>query len=349
MNQYEVFKINKRKGDFIEFYNENPVSFYEEKDLLKEVVIEDMYGYEETILTLEHYDAISIISGYWVGYCYNSLPPFARAESCKEGCHSWLQGLNRDSSILNKNENGIRRIEIECPKIAYGFTAFLMTHTTIDKKGRQRYSINRKEVRLSVLMNAYLESQKTNYDILNKDDYSYNSINKLDDKNRTLDITFYESHIKQEEGLRSRTEQQGNNIAKDFICHHNEYIQFIEEELRKLNVVNFSKNNNNYNLPKYDDNLLFLFYNNEEVIDTFISRTQNMKGINVVNEILALRELQLIKPSKDVSNKQLHDIIGTIAQVCRQSAFNSALILDSSGRNKEKRKSDINKAKYFYK
>ncbi|EJX06048.1 hypothetical protein EVA_05843, partial [gut metagenome] len=57
MDQHEVFKINNHKGDFIQYYNDNPVAFYKEKDLLKEVVIENMYGRKETTLTLEHYDA----------------------------------------------------------------------------------------------------------------------------------------------------------------------------------------------------------------------------------------------------------------------------------------------------
>lgn len=134
MDKYQQFEIKSSDNDAVEFYHKNPVAFYNEDDLLKDITTKDLNENEENSLTMEHYNAFNIIDKYVFGYCYNSLLPFARAQIRKEGCCSFMEILNKDCSILQKDNHGNRRIETECPKIAWGFTAFLITHSDIDKE-----------------------------------------------------------------------------------------------------------------------------------------------------------------------------------------------------------------------
>lgn len=98
---------------------------------------------------------------------------------------------------------------------------------------------------------------------------------------------------------------------------------------------------------KYSSSLMDLFYNDCKVIDTFIKRTANVKGIKVVDEIIALRELKKIKPSNEVSNKLLREILSEVASVTAQSAFDSAFCL-GDGKTRTKRRNAIDEAKKAY-
>lgn len=98
---------------------------------------------------------------------------------------------------------------------------------------------------------------------------------------------------------------------------------------------------------KYSSSLMNLFYNDCKVIDIFIKRTANVKGIKIVNEIIALRELKKIKPSNKVSNKLLREILSEVANVTAQSAFDSAFCL-GDGNTQMKRRKAINEAKELY-
>ena len=211
MDKYQQFEIKSSDNDAVEFYHKNPVAFYNEDDLLKDITTKDLNENEENSLTMEHYNAFNIIDKYVFGYCYNSLPPFARAQIRKEGCCSFMEILNKDCSILQKDNHGNRRIETECPKIAWGFTAFLITNSIIDTKGRLRVKIGEQEKTLIFLEEQYLKSQKENYYNLNKDDYKYYSINSCNDEIRELDTLFIKQHIEQERNLLERTKKGSNS------------------------------------------------------------------------------------------------------------------------------------------
>lgn len=274
MDKYQQFEIKSSDNDAVEFYHENPVAFYNEDDLLKDISITDFLGNEDNSLTMEHYNAFNIIGEYLLGYCYNSLPPFARKEKYEEGCDNFLNNLHEDLSILQKDNNGVRPFEIECPKIAWGFTAFLITHSIIDTKGRLRVKIGGQEKTLIFLEERYLKSQKENYDKLKEDDYEYYSANSCNDEIRELDTLFIKQHIEQERNLLERT-KKGNNsdIIGAYLNYSEKYIEFLENKYIEVNreqeVLSDSINNeNDSTIKKYPEKLLELFRGKDYLIDS---------------------------------------------------------------------------------
>ncbi len=274
MDKYQQFEIKSSDNDAVEFYHKNPVAFYNEDDLLKDITTKDLNENEENSLTMEHYNAFNIIDKYVFGYCYNSLPPFARAQIRKEGCCSFMEILNKDCSILQKDNHGNRRIETECPKIAWGFTAFLITNSIIDTKGRLRVKIGEQEKTLIFLEEQYLKSQKENYYNLKKDDYDYYSANSCNDEIRELDTLFIKQHIEQERNLLERT-KKGNNsdIIGAYLNYSEKYIEFLENKYIEINreqeVVSDSINNENDPTKKiYPKKLLELFRGKDYLIDS---------------------------------------------------------------------------------
>ena len=224
MDNYKKFEIEESDNNYVAFYNE--------EDLLKDITIKNSYGHNENSLTMEYYKEFNTIGEYELGYCYNSLTPFTRAEKHIEGHCNSMKILNKDCSILQKDNYGNRRIEIKCPKIAWGFMAFLITHSFIDIKGRLRVPIEREEKNIIFLEEQYFKSQKTIYYRINKDDYEYYSANNLNDKIQELDTLFIKQHIKQECILLDRTKEGDDiSIIAAFLNYSKEYFKFLENKL----------------------------------------------------------------------------------------------------------------------
>lgn len=276
MDKYKQFEIEKSENDDIAYSNNNKIPCYNEEDMFKDVTTNDIYGNEENSLTMEHYNAFNIIDKYILGYCYNCLTPFARTQIHKEGCCSFMEILNKDCSILQKDNHGNRRIETECPKIAWGFTAFLITNSIIDTKGRLRVKIGEQEKTLIFLEEQYLKSQKENYYNLKKDDYDYYSANSCNDEIRELDTLFIKQHIEVERNLLERTKKGSNSdIIGAYLNYSERYIEFIGNKDKDVNskqeVVSDSiDNQNNSTIKKYPEKLLKLFRGKKNLIDSLI-------------------------------------------------------------------------------
>lgn len=277
MDKYQQFEIKSSDNDAVEFYHKNPVAFYNEDDLLKDITTKDLNENEENSLTMEHYNAFNIIDKYMFGYCYNSLPPFARAQIRKEGCCSFMEILNKDCSILQKDNHGNRRIETECPKIAWGFTAFLITHSDIDKEEGWFIDNNTKDLEPLVFFEElYFYTQKNNYYIQNKRYYKSYSKYKMNDKISELDTQFIKQHIELERNLLERTKKGSySDIIGAYLNYSERYIEFLENKYKEINreqeaVSDNIDNQNNSTIKKYPEKLLKLFRGKKNLIDSLI-------------------------------------------------------------------------------
>ncbi len=145
---------------------------------------------------------------YWLGYCYNSMPTFLRAQEIVERSEGWLNGaLNKDCSALREdfaNEDGVLRFEALCPKKAWGVAAFILRHSELDELVGVMYSIGQQQdVEINTLFSHYYESRKAAYQAEHKGEYQKYSkrvevIVKLDD-------TFFTSHKTAEAECLNRT------------------------------------------------------------------------------------------------------------------------------------------------
>ena len=111
-----------------------------------------------------------------------------------------------------------------------------------------------------------------------------------------------------------------------------------EIELRKMMFFHPPKKHS-----QYSETLLEIFFGDISVINNFFSRIQGKKGKNVVNEILALRELRKMKQGNEITNKLLHGEISKITPIGAISTFNSAFDLGTESKTKARSKASKKK------
>ena len=99
----------------------------------------------------------------------------------------------------------------------------------------------------------------------------------------------------------------------------------------------------------YSDTLKKIFFDNIPIMNMFFKRIKGKKGANVVNEILALRDLEKMEQRDNVTNKLLFDEITKISPIGEISAFNTAFVLGPSNKAKNRRLQQIEEAKEVYK
>lgn len=99
---------------------------------------------------------------------------------------------------------------------------------------------------------------------------------------------------------------------------------------------------------QYSKTLLDIFLGDAHVIDIFFSRIQSKKGVKVVNEIIALRELGKMRQGHEIMNKCLFEEITKVGPIGGISGFNNAFYLGTNSKQKNKRRIEIEEAKKAY-
>lgn len=145
--------------------------------------------------------------------------------------------------------------------------------------------------------------------------------------------------------LNSRSMRRFKNpldvIKKDSLRFYTLFIQ--EVELWKILHLQPAEESN-----QYSKSMLDIFKYSASTITIFLSRIRGKRGVKVVNEIIALRELDKIKQEDEITNQLLFDEISKVFPIGSISSFNSAFILGSSSRNKAKRRTEIDDIKKAY-
>ena len=145
----------------------NGTHYYNETDMFRRWTERTNFPFQEVChVAMERYifnDGL----GFRVAYCCNSIPPYARME--KTNGASWFDTISPDSYIIGNDEAGSIILDKECPKIAWGFTAFLMACLFVDEKGSYRYRIDGNNASVMEIMKAYHSNMFGLYRTINKD------------------------------------------------------------------------------------------------------------------------------------------------------------------------------------
>lgn len=147
--------------------------------------------------------------------------------------------------------------------------------------------------------------------------------------------------------------------GSDFISKHineNDRLRFIDDDVRdflllllqeiELRKLMHPQHHEDY--IQYSKTLSYIFLDDTQVIDIFFSRIQSKKGVKVVNEIIALRELGKMRLGHEITNKCLFDEITKVGPIGGISSFNSAFDLGTNSKQKNKRRIEIEEAKKAY-
>lgn len=203
----------------------NGTHYYYETDMFKRWTERTNFPFQNVChVAMERY-IFNDCFGVRVAYCRNSIPPYARME--KTTGSSWFDTISPDSYIIGSDEAGCVILDKECPKIAWGFTAFLMACLFVDEKGRYRYRIGGKNASVMEIMQAYHSNMFGLYRALNKDDYSYYKENGYNEECDNLNKRFAVEHVRSEIDLLERTREKAFSPAVSLIARASGYISWV--------------------------------------------------------------------------------------------------------------------------
>ena len=219
----------------------NGIKFHKESDMLKWYKENTGFGIVEDHRIMEEYQINNKLDTHVLGGCYNSIPYFLRMQERQEGHESWFEALHEHASVLVEGN-----YEKLCPKVAWGFTAYLACHTKIDKELGLCFLIEGTEVGKERLFLEYLNLCKSVYLAKNKRKYDHYKASKDELSLARLDRSFHEQHLQQEESLITRTLSTiiptlGKNIDEaifDGNLHRlaKEYIKWVNETINARNI-----------------------------------------------------------------------------------------------------------------
>lgn len=226
-------------GKIKPLYKINRVEFFDENDMLKGIMREESYPnhYVESIVK-EEYQVLEWGGHYWVGYCYNSVPPFSRVQTYIAGEGCLFNVLHSRFDNNQEREEYVLNYQKQCPKAAWGFAAYFLAHTYTDEKGRVRCRLDGQGTDSNMLFEAYYQSQYEGYHAKAKDDYDYYQ-ETHDQKGITeLDKAFIKEHIQLEKGLLDRTKHEGalQAILQPILSYIDKYLSFVEAKQERTKV-----------------------------------------------------------------------------------------------------------------
>ena len=236
-------KNMNEKREYIEYYpiaEINGIKFHKESDMLKWYKENIGFGVIEDEMIMEEYQINNSFDTHVLGGCYNSIPYFLRMQERREGRVSWFEGsLNKHASVLVEGT-----YEELCSKVAWGSLAYIASHTRLDNEQRIRILPGNKHI--EDVFSSYLTLCKNIYRAINQDDYDYCQETRDKKGIDSLDQTFYEQHLQQEESLITRTLSTiiptlGKNIDEaifDGNLHRlaKEYIKWVNETINARNI-----------------------------------------------------------------------------------------------------------------
>ncbi|WP_297642898.1 hypothetical protein [uncultured Bacteroides sp.] len=98
---------------------------------------------------------------------------------------------------------------------------------------------------------------------------------------------------------------------------------------------------------EYSQQLLDIFLGDIEVVSLFFERIRGKKGVKVVNEIIALRELQKMLDNTKITNEYLYNKISEVSKIGCISNFNNSFIFQSK-KTESRRREEIEAIKREY-
>lgn len=154
-------------------------------------------------------------------------------------------------------------------------------------------------------------------------------------------------------------------ILSDFYFNNKHITKYVKEEKipeaikddvedffllfrQEIKLRNMLQSQSKENHSKYSDTLLNIFLNDISVADVFFSRIRGKKGVKVVNEILALRNLRKMRQRNKITNKLLFEELSKVCCIGCLSTFNSAFNLGITDKTITKRKNEIEEAEKAY-
>lgn len=186
--------MSKRYINYNPIARINSVPYFKEKDMLKWSKRFIAPGVIGPHLIMEGYQINNSFDTHVLGGCYNSIPYFLRMQERQEGHESWFEGsLNKHASVLVEGN-----YEKLCPKVAWGFTAYLACHTKIDEEFGLCFYLKGSEVAKERLFLEYHYLCRKAYISTNYENYSFYEENKDYEGIASVYYFFYKDHIRQE-------------------------------------------------------------------------------------------------------------------------------------------------------
>ncbi len=180
--------------------------YYKECDLLKRWEEPNAFNSNNRErMAKECFNYVSCICGHTLGYCFNSVPTFLRVQKLCDGQLSLFRpnALNTGSQCLRAEEDGSLPYDKQCPKVAWGITAFILRHSRENEYTGVVYRLNSEWTEIEELFSAYYLERKNIYNNVHREGYEMHA--KHTDIITQLDEAFLADHKKEEDDCLQRT------------------------------------------------------------------------------------------------------------------------------------------------
>ena len=218
-----------------------------------------------------------------VGCCYNSIPMYARLEEDipKIRTLSYIGQISSpDHHALEVQENGKTLYDNMCPKIAWGFTAFILPNAEFNSNGKIESFNN-----LPALCNEYYNWSYEIYQQEHRNEYN-NAVasNQID----VFNSMFAEKHLNEERKLLNKCKitSLGNSYLSATHKYH-DYVQAKitteEEEQQEEEIVVGRFTYKESNLDQYPNKKKFCVTHFAEDFESYLQIKLTAQEIDVIN------------------------------------------------------------------
>lgn len=303
----------------------NSIEYYKESDMLKKWSNPEAFDPNKIdCLAMEHSNPTEQeISGYWISYCYNSRPTYARAQKIAKGNKSWMSVCSghKGMSII---ENGTQAYDKPCPKVAWGLCAYLLSHG-VEDDSNLCYVLSDKYYDAISMGEQYYNEQYTIYRAINEKRYK-----KYEDLGETLkveelDIAFLDKFVTDEQKQIERTRTNATSLdipyiesvcddASEYInnLYNREYLDC--DSVEATNTPPSKVEKNRVEIAKLSKDFIYVFYN-EQCAEEFVQKCKGVKAKTIATMYRTAAKCGNARPRERGFIKILHDELSRLRLV----------------------------------